>query len=429
MDKSLKSLDFFNCKRTIYFPVYVGAPESFVTNWHNKPEELKEKYPNYTNSLRIWDENDKDAYFYYPYALFSSYYFSKTNLQKEYGITTDKVCVFADSGGYQLATGVASPKKHTRETALRWAEENASVTPILDYPVFTKGKSFEETNKYSIESAKYIAENRDTSKDLRVLNVLSGAGIASFSQWYEAGIKNYQFEGWAYGGSGSAVTHYLSAILFLMYKGVYTPDMPKTMIHHTLGVSRSETYLYLAYVQKLLNDMSIPVQITFDSSVASYHTIYARVMYNIGINGASLYAISKKDEEIGKAFKKMTEDGYGLGCDCPCCRNMKRLDLLTDPDQYAQYYAWMWLHNLYHQIRYKNQIDFLINTNSDFVYNESFPKNVYKSLKLIKLMFENPASVIENRSSPIIAELNKLNNKGKALEQTTNLSKFFGEEE
>ncbi len=376
--------------KSLYIPVYIGGALTTIRKYPN-PQDLIDLYDNYKKSYKIWDR-DEDAFYHYPAALFSAFYNNKDDLKARYGMDRKKCFVFADSGGYQLITGKAKEGKWTPEIALRWAEANASVTPILDFPSRSKLKSFQEALDFSEKSARWAQDNRDTSSPLRILNVLSGSRMAQMEDWYKV-MGEFKFEGWAHGGSEGHLISYVEAILFLMNKGVYTPDMDKPMFHHIFGVTNPQAMVYVAYIQKLLNEMSIPVTITYDSSSASMASGMGKWFSNVSLNGVTSFSLSKNNPELIKRFDQYSE--LGTGCDCPVCQSITNLgDMLRKECYTSNQYLLTWLHNVYLQVRFKRSMENMIYLGNQEFYDVSFPSKVSNSFRLLKRAFESPEKYI-----------------------------------
>lgn len=419
--------ELFTRERPIYFPVYAGGCVTFMGKYTGKYDEMRQKLKNFnTSSFRIWDKDDKDHYYYYPFGLFSSFHYQHDVLKDKIGMDKEKMVLFADSGGFQVAKDVAT-KKWNREKALRWAEQNASITPILDIPVTTPGMTFEKALSTSIDNAKWLAENRDTSVPLKVLNVISGTNFNLIKKWYEGGICNYEFDGWAHGGNITLVTEYIMPLCYFLSKGVYGQNMNKPMIHHFFGIASPLTFVYVSWLQKCLNEMSVPVQLTFDSSTASTFTRTATFISNFSMRGVDKFSMSKLDPVLKEAYKKVKD----VGCDCPVCKTIVDPYDIIDDVNYVDYYLYLWMHNVYMILRFKNQVDFIIANESERVYDEAFGKTIAKSLKIIKKMLQKPTSVCEDTSGHLLNDLKGLvqehlnSKKQKQIVQGASLNDFF----
>ena len=115
------------------------------------------------------------------------------------------------------------------------------------------------------------------------------------------------------------------------------------------------------------------------------------------------------------------------------CKTITEISDIVDDKNYVDYYLFYWMHNVYMQVRFKNHIDFIIDTESYTVYEEMWGKPMCKAFKLIETMLEKPESVINDPAGNLLKELKKygdqLSNTGKRQEkvyQGTSLTDFFG---
>ena len=428
----MKADELLNRKRPIYFPVYAGGVITFMDKYNHDYDLMRQKYNNFPKSFRIWVEEEEDKYFYYPYALFSAFHNKNMDSREDYTMDPTKMLLFGDSGGYQVATGKAG-KAWTKEIHLKWAEKNASITPILDHPVTAQGITFDKALSASLENARWLAENRDTSNPLRVLNVVSGVGHNIVKKWIDA-MSELEFEGWAHGGGINLVSEYILPICYLMKKGIYSPDMKKPLIHHFFGIANPSAFVFASYIQKRLNRMSIPIQITFDSSTASSYIKTATYIVNISMKGTEKFSMSKLDADLKTQYQMLQESGVHLGCDCPVCKTITEIADIVHEKNFVDYYLFYWMHNVYMQVRFKNHIDFIIDTENFRIYEEMFGKPMVRAFKLIDKMLENPETVTEDPANHLMKDLNEqivlIMNTGKKARRTvqgTSLNSFFGD--
>ena len=429
----MKADELLNRKHPIYFPVYAGGVITFMDKYNHDYKLMREKYNNFPKSFRIWIENEPDQYYYYPYALFSAFHNKGMDAKADYYMDKDEMLLFGDSGGFQIATGKAG-NSWTREKHLAWAEKNASITPILDTPMSTPGMTVDKAIEKSLESAKYIAENRDTSNTLRVLNVTSGTNYAIMRQWIDT-LSIYPFEGWAHGGGlDGKIDEYIYPVLYLMTKRIYSENMEKPLIHHVFGTSRPQSFVCISFLQHKMNKLGIPVQFTFDSSVASTLIKTASYIVNFSMRGIDKFSMSKRDAAIKESYKALQASGVHLACDCPVCKTITELADIVDDKNYVDYYLFYWMHNVYMQVRFKNHIDFIIDTDSYTVYEEMWGKPMAKAFKLVETMLEHPGKVINDQANYLMKELKEYSDqvvntgkKRKSNYQGTSLTDFFNE--
>ena len=258
-------------KDAIYIPAY---SDGLMTLLEKSDNDIKEDYQtdfDEKKSLRIY-KKDNDSYFKNFFMLISAgTQHNKKDFRKT--IQAEDAKIFVDSGGYQLAHSTVNVKKYTDDIALKWSEENGDIFPILDRPTFTLGmmrdgkpvspyKDYNECLDLSVNSARHYAENR-TRSDAKILNVIQGQTIPQVKKWYDE-IKKYEFEGWAYGGTRGNLGRIVPAILFLIKNGEF--DRPKCDLFHIFGVTSNESMIYFQYIQMLLNEHNIDMQITYDST-------------------------------------------------------------------------------------------------------------------------------------------------------------------
>ena len=426
--------ELFTRRHSVYIPVYAGGCATFIHKYGKDYDLMRSRLKNFqTSSFKIWDKDDKDKFFYYPYGLFSACQFKSKKLLRDYFMDKEKMVLFADSGGFQISKNRAVAKTWTREKALEWAEENANITAILDTPVSTPGVTFEEAANNSLQNAQWIAENRRTTNPIKILNVISGTSLNVIKKWYESGIGDIHLDGWAHGGKISLLSEYILPVLFLLHKGVYSPNMERPLIHHFFGVSRPVTFVYIAWLQKCFNNMNIPVQFTFDSSTASKYSLASSIIVNFSLTGNWTVQFSKNDMQIKDGLMKLRDAGLTIPCDCPVCASIENVYDIVDPVNYVDYYLFEWMHNFYMILRHKRMVDFVIDTESDSVYRGSFGAKVYDAMKLTKKLLQHPESVVSGLTCPVWKELDTIvreyegSKKNELVIQGTSLNSFFGE--
>ena len=331
-------------RHAIYIPAYSdGLTKLFYNNTDediakNELCDFKEK-----KSLRIFNKN-VDSYYKNPWMLISAgVQYDKEDVRKNIGAETSRV--FIDSGGFQLAMGTVNEKKFNDKVALEWSEKNGDIFPILDRPVRNLGpdkplKTYEECLEKSVASAKYYYENR-TRSDALVLNVLQGQQKKNMEEWYKH-VKDYQFDGWGMGGTAGLYGKMLTGLLVLLNKGELEKE--KCQLVHIFGVSSNLVMLFLKWTQRVLNNMGVDVQLTYDSTYWNRSTVFGGFFMGprwrpeagmeqikltnrqvvedltvpdeeaIMIDGVKHRAIPQDYSRMGKNFK--------LPCDCPVCSDL-----------------------------------------------------------------------------------------------------------
>ena len=413
-------------RHAIYIPAYSdGLTKLFYNNTDediakNELCDFKEK-----KSLRIFNKN-VDSYYKNPWMLISAgVQYDKEDVRKNIGAETSRV--FIDSGGFQLAMGTVNEKKFNDKVALEWSEKNGDIFPILDRPVRNLGpdkplKTYEECLEKSVASAKYYYENR-TRSDALVLNVLQGQQKKNMEEWYKH-EKDYQFDGWGMGGTAGLYGKMLTGLLVLLNKGELEKE--KCQLVHIFGVSSNLVMLFLKWTQRVLNNMGVDVQLTYDSTYWNRSTVFGGFFMGprwrpeagmeqikltnrqvvedltvpdeeaIMIDGVKHRAIPQDYSRMGKNFK--------LPCDCPVCSDLddsysffNNYDKDTGKLQMHKFNVTMAFHNLYHQMRYNEFQDRVLDANQDTLggpldslLKEIFGVKVFNKLEVIKKVLENP---------------------------------------
>ena len=427
-------------RTAIYIPAYSdGLTKLFYNNTDKdianyELSDFKEK-----KSLRIY--SDADSYFKNPWMLISAgVQYDKKDVRKKIG--AEKAKVFVDSGGFQLAMGTVNANKFTDKVALEWSEKNGDIFPILDRPVRNLGpdkplKTYEECLEKSVASAKYYYENRSRS-DALVLNVLQGQHKKNMEDWYKH-VKDYQFDGWGMGGTAGLYGKMLTGLLVLLNNGELEKE--KCKVVHIFGVSSNLVMLYLKWTQRVLNGMGIDVQLTYDSTYWNRSTVFGGFFMGprwrpeagmeqikltnrqivpdenvpkgkeIIIDGIKHRAIPQDYTNLGRNFK--------LPCDCPVCSDLidtysffnnyekdkQPASYPADPIkddgetklQMHKFNVTMAFHNLYHQMKYNDYQDKILDVNQDTLggpldslLKEIFGAKVFNKLGVIKKVLENP---------------------------------------
>jgi len=326
---------------------------------------------NYKQSPR-WYSKEADPMVYDPHVLVSSAHYSHMKDFRGKMRADKDTIVFVDSGGYQLATGVKP--NHTREKALTWSEANGNLFPILDLPAFKKF-SMQQSIDYTVESAKYYADNRSNS-DCSFLNVLSATKQSGMEQWYSA-VKDFPFDGWCYDGHANFLPTIIQSILFLLSKGEFNR---KTSLH-IFGTTSLAVIPYIIYAQHLLNKMGVDCQLSFDSSYAFRNAGFGKYFIFPSFKGMSALVLSNKHDWTGlKDFSK-------FGCDCPVCEGMDDIGHLFSGNAGSHFYSLIGMHNYMMMLKFKTAIEGLLSFNIPDII-ESLPTDMMKNFKTIDEAFK-----------------------------------------
>lgn len=328
---------------------------------------------NYAGSPR-WYSKSADPYFYEPYVLVSSAHYSGIPDLRAKMKADDDTIIFIDSGGYQLATGVKP--NHSREKALEWSEANGDLFPILDLPA-NKKISMDESIAYTIESAKYYSEKRSRS-DCIIMNVLSATERSGMERWYKA-VKDFQFDGWAYGGHANSLKSIIQSILFLESKGELSRNECTNL--HIFGTTSLHVIPYLVYAQNILNKKGINCLLSFDSSYAFRNAGFGKYFIFESFKGMGALVLSNKYDWSG-----LTESSH-FGCSCPVCSNITDVGALFDGSAGSHFYSIIGMHNYYKLLQYKRTIEGMLSVNVPEIIN-SLPKDILHNFNVMDKAFD-----------------------------------------
>lgn len=357
-------------RKTILYQVLGG---SIMTSFNQATDEefASGSMPNFKQSPR-WYSKEANPMIYDPHVLVSSAHYSHIkDLRAKMRADKDTV-IFIDSGGYQLATGVKP--KHNREKALAWSEANGNLFPILDLPA-NKNFTMADSIAYTVESAKYYADNR-TRSDCTVMNVLSASDYTGMERWYNA-VKDFTFDGWCYGGHRNHTPAILHSILFLAMKG----EFDKRTNLHIFGTTSLTVMPYIIYAQYLLNRKGYDVQLSFDSSYAFRNAGFGKYFIFPSFKGMGALVLSNKhDWSSLNAFSH-------FGCDCKVCEGINDVEHLFSGNAGSHFYSLIGMHNFVIMMRYKEIIEGLLSMNVSGVI-ESLPREMRDNFNTIDKAFD-----------------------------------------
>jgi hypothetical protein len=177
--------------------------------------------------------------------------------------------VIGDSGGFQWATNKLRVENDGhRELALRWLESNCDIAMTLDAPTARLGKencpwrSYDECLRETMANLRYF-ENKRTSSQLWLLNVIQGNTVPECVHWYNT-VRIYGFEGWAFAGPLRHDIYHLLRMLILMHN---ERDLAKSRWIHILGTADLGTAVMLTAIQRgLKQHHGYNIRISFDTS-------------------------------------------------------------------------------------------------------------------------------------------------------------------
>lgn len=232
--------------------------------------------------------------FFYPYGLFSAGHANLDNVKAEKSekyirARDDDTIVIGDSGGFQIATGVLSMdwKNETsvdkmRMKILRWLEETADYSMILDVPTYTIEKSPQAGMKNMKDCLDKTRENIDYfikhRRDgmTKFLNIIQGRSVKESCEWYDM-IKDYPLEGWSLAGNNT-VDLEMSLTHIIRMRDDKKLNQDQHWLHF-LGVSRLHASCIFTTIQRILRKtVSDNITISYDASspflAPAKHLIY-----------------------------------------------------------------------------------------------------------------------------------------------------------
>lgn len=307
------------------------------------------------------------AIFIHEHILTSFHYSRKyKNFKKDLRFRDD-ITLWADSGGYSVATkGV----KITPKEALDWQEICSDIAFSLDIPptIVTAGNQispgknervtmdvFEQHAEWSRKNNLYFRDNRKR-EDLLIYNVQHGYDIDTFDLWWDYTARDIQFEGYATGPkpSGDILLQAMS-IMYLWDKGV-------TERVHLLGVSGITVIPALVWASQYID------KISFDSTSYGYGSMTRAYVFPDRIRYYTHFG-EKYLQKVGK--NKI----MNLTCTCPIC-----IDFDTPEYFCGSGSTWpgllLSLHNLWAVKQYVEKLDRAINVEKDV---DKFMKLVYEN--------------------------------------------------
>lgn len=250
------------------------------------------------------------------YALYSSGQFDKAQLRNADIIRDRKrgqSVVIGDSGGFQLGSGAIRNKEEQnalnklglnpskfvaqwshnsfRRRTLRWLEMYTDYAMTLDMVLWgskehnknstspLRNLSVDQLIDLSVDNLKYFSDNRGqvSGGGTKFLNVLQDIGNGTGERWYQA-VKDFEFEGWAYGGS----TKLLHNLLRWCHRLMREKKLDKAEWFHLLQNSPPVfSVVYSAIQQALSQALGHEITISYDSSSPHQGSGVQRAMYKM----------------------------------------------------------------------------------------------------------------------------------------------------
>lgn len=251
------------------------------------------------------------------YALYSSGQFEKSFVMTDDMVVNrkrDGVIIVGDSGGYQLGTGAIKNRREKeaiyryaespqdfyanwfmtgyRERVLNWLDAYTDYAMTLDLPLWASTEAKPESTSpvrnlsikqlidLSVDNLRYFQENRarnfggEGTKFLNVLQDIDQAGAGDL--WFDA-VKDFEFEGWAFGGTSSQLRNMLRRLRTLLDED----RLKRTEVIHLLAKSPPiQSVIYTAIQQALSKAAGRPIRFTYDSSSPHRAAGMSRAIYH-----------------------------------------------------------------------------------------------------------------------------------------------------
>jgi hypothetical protein len=262
----------------------------------------------------------------------------------------DNIELWADSGGYSLAT--QGGEINVREV-LKWQEHNANVAFSLDLPPsstenttrISPGKhAYHTIEKFEQNAIISRKNNLDfmalrTSDKLKIYNVIHGYSNETIDLWWDYATTDVQFEGYATGLKPSSYALLQAMCIMKLYdKGVR-----KNL--HLLGVAGITVIPLIVWCSQYID------RISFDSTSYGYGARTRAYVYPDRIRDYT---------HFGKKYLTKKNPMKTLYCECPICRDVKTVDYFCESNV-----KWpgllISLHNLWCFSEYTKQLEHTLN--------------------------------------------------------------------
>ena len=241
--------------------------------------------------------------------------------------------------------------------------------------------------------AKYYYENRKHNGE-QILNVLQGENKGALEYWYQK-ISQYEFDGWAYGGitnlnpDGELAMEakFATGLLVLFQNKEFEKEKCKRL--HLFGIGSIKYMIYFQYIQMLLNDMGLDIQITYDTSTYGF----------VAKNGVYWLGKNENDSMIGKTISNRNDYApskeFRLPCiyDCPVCASVENveeyfMELDKDGDRKTSKLTRIsTLHNLYVQKRVEQETRNILSSRCFTTYKVFFSGHTALNLERLSNIF------------------------------------------
>jgi queuine/archaeosine tRNA-ribosyltransferase len=286
--------------------------------------------------------------------------------------------IYADSGGYQMAT---LNKKVSALGVLRWQERIANVGFTLDVPPHTfrnfTPTLFNKCMKQSNKNAELMWQSK-VNDDMELWGVLQGKNYDELNQWYIDLTKIHAYDGYSISLS---INRYESvSILPWIQQLQFAKKLDKRT--HFLGYSELLFSVVLAKIAKINNQVY-----TYDSSTATIGSRYAKY----------IDPFTFKNLSIGNL--------KSLQCYCPICTNHKIKEIVTTPKLID-------IHNLYAKINFNKLANLLVKDDELFKFLISRiidSRTYYKKYK--NEIISNIMNLIYDKNESIVYDIENVKEK------------------
>lgn len=394
--------------QTIYFPA-LGA--SYMCGVKKDIKHLNGK------SFRYFHKSN--GLINYGRTLITAGHFYKDNLKEILDLDFDNDIILGDSGGFQLSTGAVQYSDDIVKTFFNWLENNTNYAMNLDFPPYIKKftgqveegydqkEYFEDKLKLSQKHFDYFHQNQ--SGKTKYLKVLHGRDLKELDKWYN-GMKDFYFDGgWSIGSLSTRSTSDIYLVLLTFFYLFEQGELDKKYcdklaLLHFLGFSKIATLPVVFYLQKILNERKSGLTISFDSSSPFLTSAYGNYWFYIGNSGAKNLKITQSSL---KTKDQMNLD-QSLPCSCPVCKGLTFKDLYNFSNEgesfKTEFYMYLSLHNIYTFLKYKYNIESIINLNSKEINEEFFDAKIIKLFKIIDqaILNSSPLNYIRQSQKEII---------------------------
>jgi len=325
------------------------------------------------NASMHWHEEAK--YFFYPYILVTPFVTGMKKHRFHFGESADKLKIYADSGGFQIAT---QNKEVCVLDILRWQESIADIAFTVDVPLYSYEGGEPGYKAYTVEyfdrcmdaSVKYgnIMKEGQENQKMKLWAVLQGRNKAEILKWHKAITKDHSYDGYCIAITAAVNVNKEPMSWLSQLETVH--DLDTDM--HFLGRCEPMIVLILSKLSEVTGHTY-----TYDTSSTivgpRFGKYYDPYFHNL------IWLSNDKEKR-----PKIT----GLPCDCPIC-SKHDLDTVASTDYLIT------LHNLYCRNRFNDYANKVVGDDELFKY-------AIKHFLTISKTYSKRADEIFNRINHII---------------------------